>query len=339
MAMDDEIGICPRRPRIVSNVNLFDDQIDVKEPIRINGGSYNLNLVYDHGEKGNKNRNERVQMHEQFNRYQQIHAKPCQLSIGDFVWTLQNIQNEAEEWLYPVIIERKRMDDLVCSLRDKRYFEQKWRMKHFLPDFDHIYLVEEHPLNDIEQRQVKQALVDTEVVDNFLLYQTKTLIECIRVLSRWTHMIYKQIINKLEQNGNDYDFFESEELILFQFFNKAKNYKKNLNIPAKILFGRQLMSIPYCTDSIASAIVNKYPTMRLLHMAWSECENEQKQKMLLYEEVNGTCLEWHRDLDSGWIDLDDDLKNVCSMIDNAKFKPISKNLSEKIWNSFYNCNQ
>merc|ERR1712228_31477 len=253
--------------------------------------------------------------------------------------TLQNISNEAEEWLYPVMIERKRMDDLICSLRDGRYAEQKWRMKHILPKFIHIYLVEEHPLDDdAQQRQVKQALVDTEVVDNFLLYQTKTLIECIRVLSKWTHIIYKQILDKLENNGNAYDFFGNEELLLFEPFNKAKDHKKNLEIPAKILFGRQFMSIPFCTDSIASAIVNKYPTMRLLYMAWNQCENEDKQKMLLYEEVNGTCLEWHRNLDSGWIDLDDDLKNVCSMIDNAKFKPISKNLSQKIWNAFYNCN-
>merc|ERR1719384_1465879 len=112
------------------------------------------------------------------------------------------------------------------------------------------------------------------------------MIECIRVLSKWTLMIYEQITMKIKKNNaynTNYDFFRAEQCLSFERFNSSMDSKKNSNIPAKILFGRQLMSIPGVTDFLASAITEKYPTMKCLYNAWDGIDDEQKAKNLLYE--------------------------------------------------------
>ncbi len=80
------------------------------------------------------------------------------------------------------------------------------------------------------------------------------------------------------------------------------------------------MAVNGVTDIIASQIVLKYPTMRNLYIGYGRCDTEEDEKLLLYNQVNETCLEWHRDLDSGKIELDEDLRNQCGAMDNNQKK-------------------
>lgn len=52
------------------------------------------------------------------------------LNIGDFAWIARN--TEKKELLLPYIVERKRMDDLGCSIKDGRYHEQKVKTNFIL---------------------------------------------------------------------------------------------------------------------------------------------------------------------------------------------------------------
>ena len=130
---------------------------------------------------------------------------------------------------------------------------------------------------------VNQALNGTEVRDGFLIYHTNGLIQSIKTLSNWTMIIYDKIIKTLQQNQSKmgYDFFRNEKCIHFDGFLKSVENKKN-TITAKVLFGRQLMSIPGVNDLIASRIISVYPTFRWLINAWRECQNVDEEKLLLY---------------------------------------------------------
>eukprot|EP01084_Bolivina_argentea_P135915 239416_1 len=110
MELDDDIELMPKRQRVDNDNDNDSINIDVKKPIKIGAEWYRLYLVYDTSEERRKNRNERVKLENEFNKKENINNKPYRLPIGDFCWTLKNINNNIE-YLYPIIVERKRMDD------------------------------------------------------------------------------------------------------------------------------------------------------------------------------------------------------------------------------------
>ncbi len=74
------------------------------------------------------------------------------LNVGDFAWVARPREGggsggsgggvDCRELVLPHVVERKRVDDLLSSIRDKRYKEQKWRLARCgVPNV--IYLVEE----------------------------------------------------------------------------------------------------------------------------------------------------------------------------------------------------
>ena len=101
-------------------MNHIESNINAKESIWIGADEYKLVLVYDTSEESRRNRRERVTLKQEFEMIHQVHSESKRLKIGDFCWVLKDV-NSNTEWLYPIIIERKRKDDLLASIRDKRY--------------------------------------------------------------------------------------------------------------------------------------------------------------------------------------------------------------------------
>jgi hypothetical protein len=56
-----------------------------------------------------------------------IHVEVRSLDLGDVMWVAQksNGQGPVEELFLDIVLERKRMDDLVSSIKDGRFKEQK----------------------------------------------------------------------------------------------------------------------------------------------------------------------------------------------------------------------
>ena len=59
-----------------------------------------------------------------------VKVRTCNLPIGDFMWSYNG-------QILDYVIERKKADDLVGSIMDGRYKEQKFRLKN--SGFSHIY--------------------------------------------------------------------------------------------------------------------------------------------------------------------------------------------------------
>ena len=122
-----------KRPRITHDINEYIECNDRPiVPIQIGNDMYRLKLIYDTSEENHRQSQEKETLQSQFAKNKNIIAETKRLPIGDFIWILEAINGDNQRWIYPVMIERKRMDDLVKSIIDKRYNEQKWRMKRNL---------------------------------------------------------------------------------------------------------------------------------------------------------------------------------------------------------------
>ncbi|KAI1616746.1 crossover junction endonuclease MUS81 [Exophiala viscosa] len=87
------------------------------------------------------------------------------------------------------VLERKRLDDLIGSIKDGRFREQKFRLhksgiKHV------VYVVEEYSLSAEKSEKygdaVESAIASMQVVDNVFVKQTTKLDDTIRYLARMT---------------------------------------------------------------------------------------------------------------------------------------------------------
>ena len=59
-----------------------------------------------------------------------ITVRTCHLPIGDFMW-------EYDRQILDYVVERKKADDLMSSIFDGRYKEQKYRLKS--SGFSNVY--------------------------------------------------------------------------------------------------------------------------------------------------------------------------------------------------------
>lgn len=114
------------------------------------------------------------------------------LSVGDVVWIAKNKQT-GREVVLNTICERKRLDDLVSSIKDGRFQEQKNRlkksgMKHF------YYLVEEIQLTGVNTYgdmtdAIQTAMSITMTISDFYLKRFKSIEDTISFLASLTKVI------------------------------------------------------------------------------------------------------------------------------------------------------
>lgn len=122
------------------------------------------------------------------------------LELGDVQWVaklhdadfLRRNGAEGDEVVLDHIIERKRLDDLIGSIKDGRFREQKFRLKR--SGVKHVtYLIEEISLDQAHfqkyEESVESAIASTQVVNGFSVKKTRGVDESIRYLARMTSML------------------------------------------------------------------------------------------------------------------------------------------------------
>ncbi|KAI9757926.1 MAG: K(+)/H(+) antiporter [Chaenotheca gracillima] len=136
-------------------------------------------------------------------------VKPIMRSLecGDALWVakcndpkyLESRGEEGSEVVLDWIVERKRLDDLVGSIKDGRFHEQKFRLrKSGIKNV--IYIIEEISKNSEAisrfQDSVESAIASTQVVNGFFLKKTMKLDDTIRYLARMTALLKSMYENK-----------------------------------------------------------------------------------------------------------------------------------------------
>jgi crossover junction endonuclease MUS81 len=173
-----------------------------------------------------------------------------QLDIGDLqVWW--------NDELY-LTIERKTIADLNSSILDGRYREQKCRM---IANSNKILYLLEGDLKsyDTKSRHIKYKVVygaiwNMILRDGFSIIKTANIKETINIIDA--------MIRKISKKGIP----TSKDETLKSQHNKTMRIhkKKCANLTQNLCLINQLCCIPQISHKVASAIVNKYPTMKLL---------------------------------------------------------------------------
>ncbi|KAM7208082.1 hypothetical protein V8F20_001628 [Naviculisporaceae sp. PSN 640] len=125
------------------------------------------------------------------------------LELGDALWVakcnqpgwLQRYGGEGDEIVLDWIVERKRLDDLITSIKDGRFHEQKFRLRRSGVK-NVVYLVEEISMGNSTffqkyEEAVQSAVASIQVVNGYFLKKTPKMDDTIRYLASMTRMLKK----------------------------------------------------------------------------------------------------------------------------------------------------
>lgn len=173
-------------------------------PIRLPPGSFTVNLVLDVREVRAKT--DRDYMQEELAK---LGAKPIMRSmeLGDAQWIakchdpnlLVSQGAEGDEVILDWIVERKRLDDLIGSIKDGRFHEQKFRLQRSGVR-KVIYIIEEISMDpEVTSRYteaVRSAIASTQVVNGYFVKRTAKMDDTVRYLARMTAMLKRTYESK-----------------------------------------------------------------------------------------------------------------------------------------------
>lgn len=173
-------------------------------PIVLPAGSFTVHLVLDTREIRTKT--DRDYISEELNKTG-VKAITRALPLGDALWIARsnqtyehelrtkNVGDDGEgcyEIVLDHIVERKRLDDLIGSIKDGRFHEQKFRLRRSAVK-NVTYIIEDFSISaekeDKYGEAVSSAIAGTQVVNNYFVKQTAKLDDTIRYLARMTKML------------------------------------------------------------------------------------------------------------------------------------------------------
>lgn len=185
-------------------VVLADDDLPSFTPIRIPPGSFTVHLVLDVREVRAKT--DRDYMQEELAK-QGVNPIMRSLEIGDVQWIakchdptlLSRHGVEGDEIVLDWIVERKRLDDLIGSIKDGRFHEQKFRLnKSGVRKV--VYLIEEISMDSAAYQRyeeaVQSAIASTQVVNGYFVKRTQKIDDTIKYLARLTAMLKRTYESK-----------------------------------------------------------------------------------------------------------------------------------------------
>ncbi|KAI1416066.1 crossover junction endonuclease MUS81 [Hypoxylon sp. FL1857] len=173
-------------------------------PIRLAPGSFEVQLVLDVREVRAKT--DRDYMQNELSK-KGINPIMRSLELGDALWIakckdanfLSRHGAEGDEIVLDYIVERKRLDDLIGSVKDGRFHEQKFRLKRSGVK-NVVYIIEEIAMDsdtlDRRAEMVQSAIASTQVVNGFFVKKTQKMDDTIRYLTRMTMLLKKQYESK-----------------------------------------------------------------------------------------------------------------------------------------------
>ncbi|KAG0057282.1 Crossover junction endonuclease mus81 [Gryganskiella cystojenkinii] len=205
------------------------------------------------------------------------------LDIGDVIWMACPNDPQFDgptEIVLDYVLERKRMDDLVSSIKDGRYTEQKFRLRR--SGLGHvIYLVETYKQNeeyDVGAEALRTAMASSQVHEGFFLKRTNNTDQTINYLISVTNMLKKihskntlYAIPKSAVNRNNYldlqDYLHEQHpsrnyLTTYEGF-CVLNGKSDSQVVSDV-FIKMLMTIRGISEEKAVEIAKTYGTPRAL---------------------------------------------------------------------------
>ena len=235
------------------------------------------------------------------------------LQIGDIIISSDTYPDKS------IIIERKCVPDMLASIKDGRYKEQKLRLqaeKHQSNGNKTICYLIEGSCQDVryptEKKVFHGSLVSSIFRDEIPLIRTSNLNETLDIIIRIYERINKDItdffrikqnipiintipILPVENQSNSEENSVTELQIDNQqidnsivnnidnsYLNSVKKCKKE-NLTPKLWNQISLTNIPGVSTNIATKISEVYPTIKQLFKAYDNCDTDEKRILLISE--------------------------------------------------------
>ena len=204
------------------------------------------------------------------------------LHVGDFTWIAQEQASRPRELVLDYIVERKCLPDLAQSIRDKRYREQKVRLKESgIPNI--IYLIEDFGQVDhqsLPASALRQALVNTLFTDHISVKfcdDMSSTAEFLKLMTTQLKRIFElQTLKRCPTSRLDR---ADNEFFAFEDFNNDSTKSKGLKVSELLI--KQLMQLRGMSYEKALAITFSYPTPAALYRSYSTCRSTAEKESLL----------------------------------------------------------
>ncbi|KAF9941355.1 Crossover junction endonuclease mus81 [Mortierella alpina] len=214
------------------------------------------------------------------------------LEVGDILWVARlkdPSPSGPDEIVLDYVVERKRMDDLVFSIKDGRFNEQKFRLKRSGIG-NPIYLVETFKVGetyDIGADAIRTAMVKTQVQDGFFLKRTdhtdqtidylvsltgalKRLYESDTLYAIPDHAVHRSNYLELQDHLKE-KFPDRTYLTSYQAFGSLNG--KSDTLAVRDTFVKMLMSIRGVSSEKAVQLARAYGTPRAMFSALDGAED------------------------------------------------------------------
>ena len=164
-----------------------------------------------------------------------------------------------------VIIERKSLSDLESSIKDGRYNEQSFRLDgNSLPNHNIYYLIEGNIINyrnDKVKGTLYSSLVSISYYKGFSILNSVNNIESAEIINGFVNKLLRENSKSCYYNNIENLSEQKEEYVnVVKTTKKANVTRDNINII-------MLMQIPNVSHQSATAIINKFKTLKDLTIA------------------------------------------------------------------------
>ncbi|KAL2898501.1 Crossover junction endonuclease MUS81 [Bienertia sinuspersici] len=209
-----------------------------------------------------------------------IEIENDRLPVGDAIWVARHKQL-CTDYVLDFIVERKNIDDLRSSIKDNRYKDQKLRLQR--AGMKKIMYVVEGDTNACEAADsIKTACFTTEILDGFDVQRTNGLADTLRRYGFLTQAItdhYKMSSwpDKCKSAGTCPSYAEFK-----------KNCQDLEKMTVSDVFATQLMQVSHVTEKVAKAVLDCYPTLHSLALAYAALDGDTAaQEKLLMNKSEG----------------------------------------------------
>lgn len=189
------------------------------------------------------------------------------LDLGDFIFKYNDE--------IVCLIERKTLTDLLASLKDGRYREQKMRLKNCGIETNKIiYLIEAPKLTiwDLSDKIALSCIIGTMIRDDLKVFRTVNIEETLHFLER--------IYTRLLENPSKIFVASNNKTVQLDYANILK-VKKKENLTPQVCNILQLSQIPGLSQSMAKTILDKYKSIFGLCQAYQELETETDKQLMV----------------------------------------------------------
>lgn len=199
------------------------------------------------------------------------------LVYGDFqILTSSSLKEENQLYF---IFERKTLDDLLASIKDGRYKNQK---SNILSNFHHtqyFYIIEgsinfkSSPTN-INEKILHSAIINTILRDKIGIFFTKSVSETCELICS----IYQRISDKPDEYLNTTSLNNNN--VISQNVEIEKQIVTKKVKSASECWKEQLCQIPDVSVKTAEALLKEFSSMKLFFIAFKDCSQEEIKKKL-----------------------------------------------------------